>query len=452
MSKTTRVSIPVMPAIAWDETVYCLNLEGGFIASLLGLGQILKLYRAWDGTDEEIEAVMAQVEKGLQELMGCVDCDGIVALETTQGGFLKASFANGVEQYIDQSSSINLTKMSSTQAEDNNLNNICSGARQMVATMLESVLFSLDQAQLTIDELKLASETANAILSVTFLAAVPTATAIYDSWNEWIFQAGDLGISTLKLAYSDPAVREKWVENIYCGIVDSGSPFLTKAIYAASTEDLPLLESQSTLLEKLFQGLSSEVSDEAYEVALKWYNLGALNEDNTCAAQFDCPGAWCYEFDFTIDDGGWFPTSPYNFATYTPGVGWVFGDGVAGSGGYRTADISIDLAIEVEITEIQMIFDLTKGTYPSGSQSAGLVGSYDDFPSGFQGVSWANNTISNGSNLSKTWSGSHMASTIRGSVVTSVDFSSPYSYSGSTVIKKITVWGTGISPFGEPNC
>lgn len=38
----------------------------------------------------------------------------------------------------------------------------------------------------------------------------------------------------------------------------------------------------------------------------------------------DCADGWCYEWDFTADDGGWYPYSIYG--TYVPGVGWQSAD------------------------------------------------------------------------------------------------------------------------------
>lgn len=241
---------------------------------------------------------MPQVERGLQALMGCVDCDGITALEVTKSGYLKATFANGNEQYIDQSITVNVDNVSEDQNPDNALNNICAGVKNLVDRMLGDVLFSLDQAQFTIDQAKLASDTAAAILNTIFFASPFSVESIYDPWSDWIFDAVDLGISGLKLAYSDPAVREAWEVALYCGVVATGTNVLTKAIYEESVTDLPLLESQSSLLARLFQGLESSVSDGSFSKAKKWYNLGALNEDNSCEVAFGCaPTDWITTFD-----------------------------------------------------------------------------------------------------------------------------------------------------------
>lgn len=297
--KKQSVAFSVLPAVPWGDEERCITMEAGFARQLLGLCGVLTLYRMWDGTDEEIAAVQAKVEKGIAALMGCGCFEGVTGMEVTKGGYVKLTLTDGTETYLDQSTTINIENVSGEQATDNSTANVCAGARQLVARILESVLFSLDQAQYAVDGYRTMSETASAIMTTIFWASPTNVDDIFNEWEEWALDVASYGIQTLKLAYSDPAVRDKWVENLYCAIVNTSEQQLTKAIYVESIEDLPILEAQSSLLHALWEGFSvGGVTDEVYLKAVKWFNLGALNEDNTCAAEFECtPGDLIVTFD-----------------------------------------------------------------------------------------------------------------------------------------------------------
>lgn len=47
-------------------------------------------------------------------------------------------------------------------------------------------------------------------------------------------------------------------------------------------------------------------------------NIASLGSSTGNCSDCGCVNYWCYQFDFTLSDGGW--TGPYG--TYTPGVGW----------------------------------------------------------------------------------------------------------------------------------
>ena len=317
-----------MPAIPWDTTLYCCELEAGFISSLLGLGQILKLYRAWDGTDEEIEAIMPQVEKGLLALMGSVCCDGVASMEQTKSGYLVSIDQDGNRTYISSTTTAaEIAAMPTEYGDDHGDDNVCAGVNLVVERLLDDVLFSLDQAQFVIDQYKTGAEALSAIINTIPLLGVPMATA-FDGWEEWVTAAATLTISTLKIAFSDPAVKHKMRENMYCNIVNRiGNVFLADDYFDA-VGDLPLLESQSAILSSFMRGFDIPATGDIFATVERWYYLGTLNSDNTCAAEFECDDyPWTHEFDFTLSDGGWSAfkadsggVAPY--AVYESGVGW----------------------------------------------------------------------------------------------------------------------------------
>lgn len=297
-----------MAAIPWDDAEVCINLEAGFVSSLLGLGQILKLYRLWDGTDEEIEAIMPQVERGLQALMGCGCFEGVTSISRTKPGYTAVSYTDGTTILeVNQSAEAAAINFPDEQATGNNEGNICAGARQLVERVMADLTFAIQQAKLVLQEYELLASTASGIVNLLGFVGSPVG-AIFDAWSEWVFDAGDVGISIVETALADPEVRAKMVENLYCGIMASGGNQLTKEIYETAMNDLPMLTSTSTLLARIFKGLETTVSDDSYLVAEKYYNLGALNEDNSCSVEFGCLPEWCINMDFRFDDYSEFVT------------------------------------------------------------------------------------------------------------------------------------------------
>lgn len=316
MAKLEKVGIPVMPAIPWDTTLYNRKLEGGFIASLLGLGEILKLYRMWDGSDEQIEAIMEFVERGLRALMTDACCDdAIVALRKNRAGYLVGTTAGGATTLIENTTTLaDLENMPEEQALDNANDNVCAGVKLLSERFWNDVMYTLDQADFVAQQVKLASEALSAILT-SIPAVGATAGVLYDGWSEFLTQAATLGISALKLAFSDPAVRLKFEENLYCAIIENDNT-LTSEIFFASTEDLPLGASQSSLLEYFMEGFNINPLGTIFGTVLRWYNLGALSEDPTCDAEFACTNEWVCEWLSGDGKGDWVVSTAWSYGTY----------------------------------------------------------------------------------------------------------------------------------------
>ena len=360
--KTERVAIPVMAAIPWDTTEYCCKLEGGFISSLLGLGQILKLYRLWDGTDEEIQTMMEQVEKGLLGLMGFPCCDdAITSIQKGKGGYLVATTGGGDVTIIEDATTVaDILAMPEDQALDNLDDNVCAGVRFLADRYWADVMFTLDQAGLVVAETRLAVEGLSALMNSIPLFG-QTAGIVFDGWTEFLGNAVAVGIDATKLAFSDPAVRLKYSENLYCAIIDNGN-ILTQEIFFAAAEELPLFESQSTLLAEITKGFYIPELGTIFSTALRWYNMGALGSDPTCEPEFDCTPGWVLECDLTLSDGG-LEVAPgvADGGVYVPGVGWE--DTLQINSGYYHRNITLKTEFpEAQYTGAGMDFTYTQGT------------------------------------------------------------------------------------------
>jgi hypothetical protein len=305
--KKQTVAFPVMPAVPWGTEERCMNLEAGFARQLLGLCGVLTLYRMWDGTDEEIAIVQAQVEKGIAALMGC-GCGGgeSATVKQDKSGYLVSVDAEGNITYIsNQIDAATIEAMPPTQETDNTDDNVCAGVDFLVERVLADVLFSLDQAQLIVDQVKLVSEGLSAIMNTIPLFGATFGIA-FDGWEEWTAQAASLTISTLKVAYSDPAVKLQMRENLYCNITAHINNIFFEEDYFSATENLPILESQSSLLADFMAGFNILPSGDIFDTVLKWYNTGALNESNTCAAEFTCDfDAGCSTYGIAHDNVTW---------------------------------------------------------------------------------------------------------------------------------------------------
>lgn len=356
-----RVGIPVMSAsIPWDNTPMTVCLEADFVSQLLGLGQILKYYRMWEGTDEEIQSMMANIERGLQALAGeCCD-EAIVSLRRGKNGYLMATNGAGDTTIIENAvSASEILSMPEEQALDNASDNVCAGVRFLAERYWADVDFALDQAALVVDETRTAVDGLSAILNSIPLFA-QSAGILFDGWTEFIGQAVAVGISAAKLAFSDPAVRLAYSENLYCGILDNGN-VLTQSIFFNAAEDLPLFETQSNLLAYFSKGFEIPELGTIFSTALRWYNMGALGEDPTCALEFDCEPGWILEADLTLSSAGLEVWTPFNgLGVYVPGVGFKPTTANIGGSYHRNIFLGADFP-EATYTGAGMTFTYSQG-------------------------------------------------------------------------------------------
>ena len=93
--------------------------------------------------------------------------------------------------------------------------------------------------------------------------------------------------------------------------------------------------------------------------------------DGDCTGCADC--GWCYTFDFSLGELGWYPAksnTSYNVAAgvYVLG-GWGVTLTVDGAGGYSYEEI-IQLAFPYSsITSVEVVYDRTAGSYDASGYS-----------------------------------------------------------------------------------
>jgi hypothetical protein len=339
-----RASIPIMDAgEERDTTQYCVELEGWFLTTLLGFAGVLALDLAWSGTPEEVAEAVDAVELQMEKLMGIITCNGVASVATSKSGYTKVTYQNGTYNYVANKSAAELAEnYPNDQPYFPPGDSVCAGARMLVERILADLNFALQQSKLVLAEFELAVETASGLLNMMAFVGIPIG-SIFDPWSEWVFEAGDVGIAVIEVALNDPSVISKMTENIYCGIVENGGHQLTLAIYNDAMNDLPMLESTSSLLAHIFRGFDTTVSEPSYLVAERYYNLGTLNSDNTCAAEFECDEEiFCFDVPFEEPEG-----VDYNNAAYT-----LTADGWVNSSNVSTSFVRVDFAENVKIKSI----------------------------------------------------------------------------------------------------
>lgn len=166
-----------------------------------------------------------------------------------------------------------------------------------------------------------------------------------------------------------------------------------------------------------------------------------------------CDDEWCYLFDFSLGDGDWSVVTEGGYLNGSwPGApGWVATDHVNTAITPDTADRAVYIGITLPsrvITKIIITYDFTGGVYNDNSTRALFV-SINDTDKGNITRAGMVNGASQTFEINGSFGG---ATEINVFLRSSRDQSSPYTYSGSALIRSIQVEGTGDNPFGSDNC
>ncbi len=184
----------------------------------------------------------------------------------------------------------------------------------------------------------------------------------------------------------------------------------------------------------LIKGLESATDA---QVAL-WAFVGSLDTTADCSG-FSC--GWCKEFDFTIDDGGWYAgydaCRGLNVGSYSAGVGWI-ANYLPGAGGcpsnYKALFAHYTIAAQIVQMEITYSQDWTNGSF--GNEFGPKPGSGDPIP------------YADATDAVLTWNGNRTATDLYIVIYPTFNIGNV----GSATLKKVRIWGTGTNPFGGSNC
>lgn len=147
----------------------------------------------------------------------------------------------------------------------------------------------------------------------------------------------------------------------------------------------------------------------------------------------DCSGCgctWCYNFDFTVSDGGWHVLSGFQ-AAYIPGVGWQS----QANGVSDVCEITRTFT-SVGLTDVEF-------TYTTGHAANGGTRAVDLRNSG---SSYHNLALNTGvGTFTTTYNPAHATDRIDVYVDT-------FNFHNKNTITAIKIKGTGTNPFGADNC
>lgn len=164
---------------------------------------------------------------------------------------------------------------------------------------------------------------------------------------------------------------------------------------------------------------------------------------------------WCHIIDFASLSGGFLPNaygSGLQNGTWVAGSGWQNTDNVDGSGEWwRGASLQRDSIAAFTITNIEMTFDLTHGTYDSPAYWAAEVSVYNG---AWQNVAHTTaGAIANGNNQVLGGPAAYSGVTkIYIDVQASAKTTAGALDGGPVLIKQLKIQGTGSNPFGTSNC
>lgn len=213
------------------------------------------------------------------------------------------------------------------------------------------------------------------------------------------------------------------------------------------------LNSNNQLTVDAFAGVQSDITTiiggtpaTMLNLVLSIMGVGGLNNamakayaTGTCGGCASCH--WCETFDFSLSAQGWSPLAG-NQAHYLTGSGWGTVDIVTGSSWGRVINILLTFPQAGTVTDVDMYFSYSPGSYLAGTTRLSLSD---------QGGAFQQQTTNPATgNDHYIWSGSR-SMTRMGAVVVASNASSPV-YSGSALIMRITLRGTGTNPFGSNNC
>lgn len=185
----------------------------------------------------------------------------------------------------------------------------------------------------------------------------------------------------------------------------------------------------------------------------KWIFVGSLDVTRDCTS-FCGAGLWCYEFDFTVnngsftlaDNGQWTP----DFGVYTV-AGWQAAYSAGTQNDYANA-LEIERAFSSsEITQVVMTYDFVLGYYnPTNPQKTFFM---LDSVSASPITQNAANPENDGIAKTIIWNGSYMADYIKIRSTPAYWYNAGTGHAlGDALVTKLKISGVGANPFGSDNC
>lgn len=353
--------------------------------------------------------------------------------------------AQGVQGPPGQSTLITLPE--STGEDDQDSCNVAGFlAEEVIQKVLTSIITSRQEAK---NRNAQVADAVEALIGVRFGRNIPGFGAIVglvgDGVRQFVDAVANSDLSSLIAARDDSSLWSDVACAVYCAITPN------RGISAGNMQ--AVLDAVGGVVYTPNQGIITEFVN--FMEALQLEGLQAISYSGIYAV-YDCSGcecpdpAWCYEFDFSVDDGDWSgvmlsafnPDGPW--ATHsTSGWNAVYGsdDTYANN---RYAQAVLERTLNATLTGITVHYTLSVGNslLVEGipriiiSDNNGDFSTHTNLQDGSGSVSWAGaRTLTN--IRIWFWSGFRNDNT---------------NLTSTATITKITLQGTGTNPFGEDNC
>lgn len=426
-------AMPVPPINGlMQPPLVCVTFSAALVPYLLGL---LELYRWPDklsGTEEEVNTALGIFQDLMAVLMegNCVEM-AITDLRI-DGCSLEVQY-NGVQTWIPVG---DLTSCSvpgpqgpqgepgtpatpTPPAPDPNISGVKCNVAMGVADWLNSK-FSDYLNQISAN---LQNEVSHERGIELVISAIPVAGALInyliDSYNGAVAQ----GIAITQAQF-DTQFKENVACYLYCLLGNDG--VISQSIFDAWMQQI--IDHEVSEIDNIYTKFAKSILLVEYQRRAKIYE----GVEGNCAP---CACEWCYEWDFTVSDGGWVenPTLGEGRAVYETGVGWA---SQGGSGG-RVLDIQKSIPDGTTITELDFWWHT------------------DVAPENIHGNPYYDNQsgwIYNGTNTSGQWVRTGQATANLLGLLSGNGTGSGVGNGAHYWVTKARVFGVGTNPFGTSNC
>lgn len=242
----------------------------------------------------------------------------------------------------------------------------------------------------------------------------------------WVIGGIVVGLVGYELSQIEAAAADRDALNdVICALVDELEGIaVTEANFVAGITALAAMSGNAATVVAILKG------NKGNQVNYLWF-VDLLGEAfvATSTGYDDCPCSpeWCWNFDFTADNGGWSNASSPAYGVYSSGVGWIGTKVGSVYSAYLKRAFASRLITKVYITIT------CPGGITGGSNVLLLNGTSSVLLNA--GLLIGEHTY--------VWEGEATSSELR---------INPNDTTINFTVTSITVWGRGENPFGEDNC
>jgi len=422
---------------------------------LLGLLELYRYKDSFIGTNEEKTVAVGVFAGLMRELAmspcGCDDDKVVIKRINPETGQVEISDDGGVTWETDpQSPYVLATIYKPLSGEDGDVKR-CEAANNVIEHLKDiQVDYSNKIGQIN----SLTDMIAAIIVTAVGMLFLPLAgaalIALLSPLIGKILETARFLMGTSQAAYDALFSEENWTITrciLYCNVSDDGS--FTQVGWSKVIVEMK---------EQMGAGAQDAGANLASMVDV-WGPVGLNNAarigsgaEGNCD-DCDCDDVWCYNFDFTVNDGEWIKETFFgdDNGVYQSTSGWAFTDHVNTNTNPDSANrlVYIDRSFDAStITKVTVTYDYIGGQYDNNGRQALSIGL-----NSASAIAKTRSNMVDGNGQTFTFEGeADNVTNISIYLRPSIDIASPYGYSGSCKVKSVQIEGQGTNPFGQDNC